>query len=140
MKKLSVSVLFLGLLMCAPAFSAADLPSNVQDACKNDIATYCKNVNPGQGRIGACLKSNSDKLSSDCHDQWQAARAQMKSQWQAKAAGFKSACDSDVQKFCGSQSGMAAIHSCLDEHSSDLSKACTDFRATNMYGNTKSTS
>ena len=39
---------------------------SVGQACENDLHTYCSGVQPGEGRIGACLKENQDKLSVEC--------------------------------------------------------------------------
>ena len=33
---------------------------------KLDVEQYCKEVKPGQGRIGKCLKQNDAKLSAGC--------------------------------------------------------------------------
>lgn len=35
-------------------------------ACKNDIDKFCAKVEPGQGRIAACLADNSASLSKGC--------------------------------------------------------------------------
>jgi hypothetical protein len=35
-------------------------------ACHEDIDRFCKDVTPGEGRIGACLKANKKKLSKSC--------------------------------------------------------------------------
>lgn len=35
-------------------------------ACHADIERWCKTVKPGEGRIGACLKAKSKKLSKSC--------------------------------------------------------------------------
>ena len=34
--------------------------------CKEDAEQYCKDVNPGRGRIVRCLQQNADKLSEAC--------------------------------------------------------------------------
>ena len=36
------------------------------DACSDDLAQYCPQVKPGQGRGLACLRDNEDKLSTEC--------------------------------------------------------------------------
>ncbi len=38
----------------------------VARVCRTDLATYCKGVERGEGRIAACLKDNAEKLSSPC--------------------------------------------------------------------------
>lgn len=38
----------------------------VREACKNDVATLCAGIQPGEGRIKACLRENKDKLSEGC--------------------------------------------------------------------------
>jgi len=39
------------------------------NACTSDSKTYCANVQPGQGRIYACLKKNEAKLTATCKNQ-----------------------------------------------------------------------
>ena len=38
----------------------------VGEACENDMHTLCSGVQPGGGRIAACLKQNEDKLAPAC--------------------------------------------------------------------------
>lgn len=38
------------------------------DACSDDLAKYCAQVKPGQGRGIACLRGNEDRLSVACRD------------------------------------------------------------------------
>jgi hypothetical protein len=35
-------------------------------ACAKDIEKWCNDVEPGQGRVGACLNKNLDRLSAPC--------------------------------------------------------------------------
>lgn len=37
-------------------------------ACRSDLGTYCANVEPGGGRILACMKTHEADLSQDCRD------------------------------------------------------------------------
>jgi len=39
------------------------------EACKEDAGRLCKGVEPGQGRILACLKQHEGELSAECKDQ-----------------------------------------------------------------------
>jgi len=43
----------------------------IQESCKEDVEEYCKNVQPGEGRIMQCLKKNVDHLSNKCKESFQ---------------------------------------------------------------------
>jgi hypothetical protein len=40
----------------------------VLKACKPDIARFCSNVPPGEGRIKACMKAHLPELSEPCKE------------------------------------------------------------------------
>jgi Cysteine rich repeat len=44
------------------------------EACREDIAKYCKEIQPGRGRILACLKEHDSGLSADCRTAMKPAR------------------------------------------------------------------
>ncbi|KAF5829593.1 hypothetical protein DUNSADRAFT_15858 [Dunaliella salina] len=35
-------------------------------ACRQDVETFCKNIEPGDGRVHICLRQNKDQLSEPC--------------------------------------------------------------------------
>jgi len=39
------------------------------EACRDDVDAYCKNVEPGEGRVHTCLRFNKDKISEKCRKQ-----------------------------------------------------------------------
>lgn len=43
-------------------------------ACRIDIRKYCAGLQPGGGRIAACLGANRDELSTDCRVAFDAIR------------------------------------------------------------------
>lgn len=54
-----------------PGLSLADPPpgnAGPRAACRADVDRLCPGVQPGDGRIMACLKQNQAELSSDCKD------------------------------------------------------------------------
>lgn len=67
------SLILLGSL--APGASAnenplkekgADFLSTGMEACRQDIERFCENIEPGEGRLGACLHEHLKHLSKPC--------------------------------------------------------------------------
>jgi Cysteine rich repeat len=58
------------LLLTAPGAMAQMGPGAqaVLRACKPDIARFCSQVQPGQGRIKACMKEHLQELSEPCKE------------------------------------------------------------------------
>jgi hypothetical protein len=59
------------LLLSASAVSAQQMRPEaraVLQACKPDIAHFCSQVPPGQGRIKACMKEHLHELSEPCKE------------------------------------------------------------------------
>ncbi|HVN35382.1 MAG TPA: cysteine rich repeat-containing protein [Casimicrobiaceae bacterium] len=54
--------------LSATAALAADQPSSSgpRTACKADVEKFCHGVQPGGGRIAACLKQNEAQVSTGC--------------------------------------------------------------------------
>ena len=132
----SIFALALSLAFIVPTAHAADpadphaeaVSGPLAQACQGDLQKYCSDITKGEGRDFACLKSHDDKLSPDCSTQWK----QAKTQWKAKMQERHAACGSDVQKFCSNVGSPKDIGSCLDQHKSDLSASCKDYRSKSM--------
>lgn len=50
----------------------------VKDACKADVDKLCKGVEPGEGRILACLRKNQKSVSAECKKELEDARKHRK--------------------------------------------------------------
>ncbi|HXJ33366.1 MAG TPA: cysteine rich repeat-containing protein [Candidatus Eisenbacteria bacterium] len=62
-------LLLAGLLaLGASAAIARAAEHPVLTACKPDIAHFCSNVPPGQGRIKECMKAHLPELSEPCKE------------------------------------------------------------------------
>jgi hypothetical protein len=98
-------------LVLAAVVAAADHP------CLADAQRLCSNVEPGEGRVAACLKQHEGDLSPACKQQEASFRDQM--------GQLTEACKGDAQKFCtGMQPGGGRIARCLQQHADDLSPGC----------------
>jgi hypothetical protein len=76
---IALALMLSGLLGSTLAL-AADAPDKkagapVAAACAQDVKTLCPGVEPGDGRIAACLKEHRRKVSSGCKDAIKAQRA-----------------------------------------------------------------
>lgn len=57
------------LLLSAPAAMAqGEAAKMVMEACRPDIARFCSQVPPGEGRVKACMKHNIHNLSEPCKE------------------------------------------------------------------------
>ncbi len=86
-------------------------------ACRADVQKLCKGVQPGGGRIAACLKQHESELSAPCREKIAEAREEHKE--------FTEACKADAETHCkGIQPGQGRILRCLVEHTDKLSGNC----------------
>jgi len=115
--KQAVMVLALALLTLG-VIAVQDVPA-AQGPCADDIAKYCKDVKPGDGRLARCLKENEKQLSPACSSSIDESKKRVKEAHQA--------CESDARKFCKDvKPGQGRIVKCLREHEKDLSLECRD--------------
>jgi hypothetical protein len=100
------------LLLGAPAMAQK---LAVARACAANISTLCKDVQPGGGRMRACIKSHFGELSGTCQA------------FVMKGAATGKACIADVKKLCaGVKPGGGRIETCMREHVAGISDGCKD--------------
>ncbi len=105
--------LWLGLA-AAPAKAAQG-----EGPCADDVQKFCKDFQPGGGRIAKCLKEHEKDLSHACKQQI----AEVKEQEHQ----FRDACEDDVMRLCaGVKPGGGRIIRCLKERESELSPECRE--------------
>jgi len=92
--------------------------------CAEEIAKFCKDIQPCKGLLMNCLKEHENELSSTCKAKVEEANKRLEEAQQA--------CAEDIQKFCKDiQPGGGRIAKCLKEHACDLSPACKEKCAAN---------
>jgi hypothetical protein len=108
---LAVAVLMVGTLA---GMSGAQ---QKQGPCADDFAKYCKDVQPGGGRIARCLKQHEQELSPACK--------QHVAEVKKRGKEFRAACEDDVFKLCWDvQPGGGRIVNCLKQHEQELTPDC----------------
>ena len=82
----------------AQTIGFADAVSQFANACKSDIAKYCKRVPLGGGRLGSCLAQNG-KVSATCKTTIAALKGMVIKRADARASVMK-VCDADIKRLC----------------------------------------
>jgi Cysteine rich repeat len=98
--------LCLVLLWFAPPAAANERAAMM--ICRADAQNLCANVQPGGGRIAACLRENEFKLSPGC-------RAQL---------GKLEACAAEMKKICPQAKGEGELRQCVTDKRAELSAGC----------------
>ncbi len=111
--------LIIAALLAAPVMASAAGPGRGpgNGPCAEDAAKFCKEVQPGGGRILNCMKEHENDLSPACKQHIAQVKERVK---EAQAA-----CQDDVMRFCQDvKPGGGRIIRCLKEHESELSPDC----------------
>lgn len=123
----TTSVAAAALSLVALTLVAARAPAHAQDvlqACEADIANYCSQVTPGEGRLLACAYAHEDKLSDSCDQAISEAADQL--DWflhEVKAA--IETCAVDIEKHCSEvAAGEGRIYRCLKKKKDELDPDC----------------
>jgi hypothetical protein len=92
----------------------------VQKSCQADKEKFCKDVQPGHGRVAVCLNEHVNDLSAACKNVVTKVAEHMNAPMEMHAD-----CAADAQKLCSDvPAGMGRVGMCLGEHSAELSPAC----------------
>ncbi len=89
-------------------------------ACTDAVHEYCSGVNPGGGRLLACLRTHESDLTPQC----KAASQNAEEHRQA----LLTSCGSDINDLCKDQDdGRGGLWDCLKSQESNLSASCKEF-------------
>ena len=128
MRKFIVSSFVVVSLLPATLWAQAEesLVEGVKKACHTELTTFCKGVQPGEGRILACLYAFQDRVSGKCQYSIYDAAAQLERA--AVALKFAAAeCKDDLLKYCGNiEVGNGRVNACLDKNEKSLSEKCKE--------------
>jgi hypothetical protein len=128
MRQLVVSSLVVVSLLLATgrAQETESLVEGLKKACNKELTTFCKGVEPGEGRILACLYAFQDRVSGKCEYAIYDAATQLEQA--GVALKFAAAeCKEDLLKYCGNvQVGQGRVKACLDKNEKSLSEKCKE--------------
>lgn len=117
----TAAALFLGL---GANLSAQDPVSTVTEGCATEIAQYCSQVSPGEGRLLACFYAHEDKLSGQCQYAMYEAASQLEAAVNALDY-VATQCRDDILAHCAEvQLGEGRVLECLNANSANVSDAC----------------
>jgi hypothetical protein len=112
------------MLTASGAFAQDTLIDHLMTACETDLANYCSQVTPGEGRLLHCMAAHEDKISGQCEYAFYQA-ATLLEQLAVAISYVAQECRADIEAHCGNvEIGDGKILACLEDHSEDVSDAC----------------
>jgi hypothetical protein len=83
--------------------------------CAGDIKKLCAGIQPGEGRVKACIKSHLTDLSQTCEDSV------------LTVAVTGKVCKADLANLCaGVVPGTGRVRACIKSHMAEVSDVCKD--------------
>ncbi|HOI17061.1 MAG TPA: cysteine rich repeat-containing protein [Geobacteraceae bacterium] len=111
------ALLMTGLLSIQAIACAAEPAA--EKPCMDEIEKFCKDFQPGEGKIVQCLRDHDRELSASCRDKVKVVVRRLE-----KA---KCICAKDIEKFCaGVKPGGGRLIQCLKPHMDELTPACRE--------------
>jgi hypothetical protein len=111
-------------LLLLPSASGMAQQMPVRQACAAEIQQHCAGMQPGEGRIRACVKEHFAEFSEPCK------------QALLSTVAVVRACKADVQRTCpGVQPGGGRIQACMKDHFTEYSEPCKQAIVTAKFGN-----
>ena len=100
------------------------LGDQVLEGCNTELARFCTEVTPNEGRLLACLYAHGDKLSRQCDYALYNAAARLERAISA-ITYVASECGAELETHCANVDvGEGRVAQCLKDHASELSPDC----------------
>jgi hypothetical protein len=107
-----VGITVASTLLLAPAGAMAQ-GAAVRQSCGPEIQQHCAEVQPGDGRLRACVREHFPAFSEPCKQALLSSVAVVK------------ACKADVQRTCPDvQPGGGRVQACMKDHFAEYSQPC----------------
>ena len=103
------------VILTALLLSGSAAVAQARKPCAADIKKLCAGIQPGEGRLMACMFSHLGDLSETCQDRV------------LTVAVTGKVCKGDIAKLCaGIEPGTGGIRKCIKSHIAEVSDACSD--------------
>jgi hypothetical protein len=128
MKRVNFALMATGLL-CLGLLFGADASAADRNACSEDIAKFCQNIEPGMVALMDCLEKHENELTQACkaHEAAMERGKAERREMVRERMKFRQACMNDMAKFCTdanpTQGGMIK---CLNDHEKEISVSCSE--------------
>jgi Cysteine rich repeat len=100
------------------------LGAQVLNGCNTELARFCAEVTPDEGRLLACLYAHGDKLTRQCDYALYDAAARLERAISA-VTYVASECRAELETHCAEvEAGEGRVAQCLKDHASELSPGC----------------
>jgi len=124
LKTMGVFVVLGVLVFSGVAAAEKGIVETFNEGCKTELETYCKDVQPGDGRLLACLYANSDKISARCEYAVYDAASQLERALTALTY-VANECRDDLKANCANiKPGEGRLLTCLDKNAAKVSGRC----------------
>src|SRR5437868_2151180 len=111
------------MILAALLLSGSVAVAQQGDPCAGEIKKLCSGVQPGAGRITACIKTHLAELSEGCETR-------------VLGVGVNGKlCKPDVAKLCdGIKPGAGGIRACIKSHMAEVSDPCKEAMSQSAAG------
>jgi hypothetical protein len=128
MNSVTFAIMAAGLL-CIGLMSGAGASAADKDACSDDVAKFCQNIEPGTIALMDCLEKHENELTDACKaqemsmDRARVERRERLGEWKQ----FRQACQKDMAMFCNDAvAAHGGMIKCLNDHQKEISVSCSE--------------
>jgi hypothetical protein len=106
------------------ALAQDDLIEYLIDSCESELAGFCSQVTPGNGRLLHCMAAHEDQLSGQCeYALYQA--AVLLEQLSMAIVYVARECETEIETHCSDiMAGEGRILACLEENEEEIGESC----------------
>jgi hypothetical protein len=126
-KRMNLAIMAAGLLCAGLIFGTN--ASAAENACSEDIAKFCQNIEPGRTALLDCLEQHENELTAACKAQeaTMEGRRTERMETARQAIKFRQACQNDMARFCtDANPAQGGMLKCLNDHEKEISVSCSE--------------